>query len=87
MSVALFEALFGSRPRARLIRFFTMNPEVEFSIADITEKTLLSRNDVLREVKRLAKMKFVTEKSRQGKKSYVCNTDFPFYLEMKTLVS
>jgi hypothetical protein len=87
MSVALFEALFGSRPRARLIRFFTMNPEVEFSVVDVAEKTMLSRSDVLREVKRLAKMKFVTEKSRQRKKLYVSNTDFPFYLEMKTLVS
>ncbi len=87
MSVALFEALFGSRPRARLIRFFTMNPEVEFSVADIVEKTLLSRNDVQREVKRFAKIKFVVEKSRQGKKLYVSNTDFPFYLEMKSLVS
>ncbi len=87
MSVALFEALFGSRPRARLIRFFTMNPEAEFSVTDISDRTFLSRSDVLREVKRLAKMKFVTEKSRQGKKVYVSNTDFPFYLEMKTLVS
>jgi hypothetical protein len=87
MSVALFEALFGSRPRARLIRFFTMNPEVEFSVADIVEKTLLSRVDVQREVKRFAKIKFVVEKSRQGKKLYVSNTDFPFYLEMKSLVS
>lgn len=87
MSVALFEALFGSRPRARLIRFFTMNPEAEFSVSDISEKTLLSRSDVQREVKRLAKMKFVIEKSRQGKKLYVSNMEFPFYLEMKTLVS
>lgn len=87
MSVALFEALFGSRSRARLIRFFTMNPDVEFSIVDVVEKTLLSRTDVQREVKRLAKMKFVVEKSRQGKKMYVSNADFPFYVEMKTLVS
>lgn len=64
-----------------------MNPEGEFSIVDVAEKTMLSKTDVSREVKRLAKMKFVTEKSRQGKKMYVSNTDFPFYLEMKTLVS
>lgn len=87
MSVALFEALFGSRSRARLIRFFTMNPETEYTVTNIALKTMLSRSDVLHEVKRLAKMKFVIEKSRQGKKLYVSNTDFPFYLEMKTLVS
>lgn len=87
MSVALFEALFGSRVRARLIRFFAMNPEGEFSVVDIAEKTLLPRGDVAREVKKLFKMKFVHERSRQGKKTYSANTEFPFYVELKTLVS
>jgi hypothetical protein len=87
MSVALFEALFGSRSRARLIRFFTMNPDVEFPAVDLSQRTLLSRGDVLREIKRLAKMKFVSIKIRGGKRFYVGNTNFPFYHELKTLVS
>ncbi|TXH02578.1 MAG: hypothetical protein E6R05_03940 [Candidatus Moraniibacteriota bacterium] len=87
MSVTLFESLFGSRVRARLIRFFTMNPEGEFGTSDIAERTLLSRNDVSREAKKLAKMKFIHERSRQGKRFYVSNTDFPFYIELKSLVS
>lgn len=87
MSVTLFESLFGSRVRARLIRFFSMNPEADFSVRDIAEKTLLPRADVLREVKRLAKIRFVTERSRQGMKWYMVNTDFPFYIELKSLVS
>lgn len=87
MSVALFETLFGSRVRARLIRFFAMNPEGEFTALDIAERTLLTRGDVVREAKKLTKMKFVHERSRQGKKFYVANTEFPFYVELKTLVS
>lgn len=87
MSVALFEALFGSRVRARLIRFFAMNPEGEFTASDVAERTLLSKTDVAREAKKLAKMKFIHERSRQGKRFYVSNTEFPFYLELKTLVS
>lgn len=87
MSVTLFDALFGSRVRARLIRFFAMNPEGEFAVSDIAERTLLSRGDVAREAKKLAKMKFIHERSRQKKRVYVSNTDFPFYLELKTLVS
>jgi len=87
MSVALFEALFGSRVRARLIRFFAMNPDGEFFVNDIAERTLLSRTDVAREAKKLAKMKFIHERSRQNKNYYVSNTDFPFYVELKTLVS
>ncbi len=87
MSVALFEALFGSRVRARLIRFFSMNPEGEFFVSDIAEKTMLQRGDVAREAKKLAKMKFIHERTRQNKNYYVTNTDFPFYGELKTLVS
>lgn len=87
MSVALFEALFGSRVRARLIRFFAMNPEGEFAVSDIAERTLLPRSDVAREAKKLAKMKFIHERSRQHKHVYVSNTDFPFYIELKSLVS
>ena len=87
MSVVLFEALFGSRARARLIRFFAMNPEVEFPVTDVAGKTMLSRGDVLRETKRLAKIKFVQEKSRKGRRYYMVNTNFPFYLDLRTLVS
>lgn len=87
MSVVLFEALFGSRVRARLIRFFAMNPEGEFAVGDIAERTLLPKTDVAREAKKLAKMKFVHERSRQSKRFYVSNTDFPFYPELRTLVS
>ena len=87
MSVALFEALFGSRVRARLILFLAMNPDGEFFVSDIADKTLLPKTDVSREARKLAKMKFIHERSRQGKNYYVSNTEFPFYVELKTLVS
>ncbi|MEP7162528.1 MAG: hypothetical protein ABI747_02065 [Candidatus Moraniibacteriota bacterium] len=87
MSVVLFEALFGSRTRARLIRFFAMNPEAEFSIADIANTTLLPRGDIQRETKRLAKIKFVTEKTKKGRCYYTANANFPFAIELKSLVS
>ncbi len=87
MSVVLFEALFGSRARARLIRFFAMNPDVEFSVTEIVDKTLLPRGDVMHETKRLAKIKFVHERSRKGRKVYMANSQFPFYHDLKTLVS
>lgn len=87
MSVVLFEALFGSRVRARLIRFFAMNPEGEFSASDIADKTLLPRTDVQRELRRLAKIKFVQEHNRRKHVFYAANRDFPFALELKTLVA
>ena len=65
MSVVLFESLFGSRVRARLIRFFAMNPEEEYATADIAARTMLSRPDVQRETKRLAKIQFIHQKSKK----------------------
>lgn len=87
MSVVLFESLFGSRARARLIRFFAMNPDLECSVAEIADRTLLSRADVQRETRRLAKIKFILEKNRKGRLYFVANPAFPFALELKQLVS
>jgi len=87
MSLPLFDALFGSKARARLIRFFILNPGAEFGTALIAEKTLISRTEVSREILRLAKMKMVIEHSRKGKKTFSVNEEFPFYTELKSLVS
>ncbi len=87
MSLALFDTLFGSKARSRLIRFFLLNPGVDFSGAEVSEKTLISRLEASRELTRLVKMKLVIERSRKGRKYFVVNEDFPFYTELKSLVS
>lgn len=87
MSFAIFESLFGSKSRARLIRFFILNPEVEYSSADVAEKTLLPRPEVSRELMRLKKMGFVKESSRKRVKRYQMHPSFPFFPELKSLVS
>ncbi|MBI2439138.1 MAG: hypothetical protein HYV45_00820 [Candidatus Moranbacteria bacterium] len=87
MSLVLFDALFGSKARSRLIRFFLLNPGTEFFAADISEKTLVSRHEVARELLRLAKIKLIIARSRKGKKGFIVNEEFPFYTELKSLVS
>lgn len=87
MSLVLFDALFGSKARARLIRFFLVNPGVAFSSADVAEKTLVPRPEVARELVRLTKMKLLFERSQKGKKHFIANEEFPFYTELKSLVS
>jgi len=87
MSLALFDTLFGSKARARLIRFFLLNPGAEFGSAEISEKTLIPRSEASRELLRLSKMKLVSERSRKGRKMFIVNEDFPFYTELKSLVS
>lgn len=87
MSLAAFDALFGSKTRARLVRLFTVNPGVEFTVSEAAEKTLIPREDVAREAARLSKMKLVFERSRKGRKCFVVNEEFPFYPELKSLIS
>ncbi len=53
----------------------------------MTEKTLVPRADVARELARLTKMKLLFERSRKGKKHFIVNEEFPFYTELKSLVS
>lgn len=87
MSLALFDTLFGSKARSRLIRFFLLNPGAEFSVIEVSEKTLISRPEASRELVRLAKMKLVIERARKGRKYFIVNENFPFYTELKSLVS
>lgn len=87
MSFAIFESLFGSKVRARLIRFFILNPDADHTSVEIAEKTLLPRVEVSRELLRLKKMGFVKEFSRKKMKSYQMHPTFPFFPELKSLVS
>ncbi len=87
MSLALFDSLFGSKARSRLIRFFLLNPGAEFTTSEVSEKTLIARGEASRELVRLAKMRLVIEHTRKGKKTFSVNEDFPFYTELKSLVS
>jgi len=86
MSFVLFESLFGTKVRARLIRLFVLNPEGEYSTADIASKTLLPKPEVSREIVRLKKMGFLRELSRRKVKMYQMRPDFPFFPELRSLV-
>ncbi|NTW15538.1 MAG: hypothetical protein HGA38_04220 [Candidatus Moranbacteria bacterium] len=86
MSSSLFEALFGSKARARLLRLFLLNPEAEFTGSDIVTKTLVPKAEVSKELLRLKKMGFVRESSRRRVKSYQMRPDFPFFPELRSLV-
>jgi len=87
MSFALFEALFGSKVRARLIRFFILNAENEYTLAEISEKVLLSKSEVSREILKLKKMGFVHENARKRVKAFQLHPNFPFTPELHSLVS
>lgn len=83
----IFEILFGSKARVRLLRLLLLNSEKEFSFEDLQEKTLLRKTEITREINHFKKMKLVNERSKKNKKVLVANPQFPFYAELKNLFS
>lgn len=83
----IFEMLFGSKSRVRLLRLLLLNSEKEFLFEEILEKTLLKKAEATKELTNLKKMKLVTERTKKSKKFLVVNTQFPFFIELKSLFS
>lgn len=79
------ELLFGSKSKSRLLRFFLLNSEREFTLAEIASKNMLSLAAVRKEISEFKKMKFVIEKTKKGTKSYILDHDFVYYQELKNL--
>lgn len=83
----ILENLFGSKERARLLRFFLQNPEPVFEFQEIIKKNMLNSAKTKSELANLAKIKFVIAKKKKGKISYHLNQEFNFYPELKNLIA
>lgn len=79
--------LFGSKERARLLRFFLQNPEQEYGAKEIAKRNMLRPKAIKKELESLKKIKFVFSRSKKGKTSYVLNQEFAFFPELKNLVA
>jgi len=44
----ILESLFGSKSKARMLRFFLLNPDQEYSIAEAAKKNMLKVTDAKR---------------------------------------
>lgn len=82
----ILESLFGSKERARLLRFFLQNPDQEYSYLEITRRNMLKGN-IKKEIENLKKIKFILRRAKNGNISYVLNRNFSFYPELKNLIS
>ena len=83
----IFEILFGSKARVRLLRLLLLNAEKEFSLDDLLEKTLLRKTEIIKEINHFKKIKLVIERTKKSRKVFVANAQFPFYVELKSLFS
>lgn len=81
----ILEHLFGSRSRARMLRFFVLNPETAISLAQLRSKLNVDGRRVRADINMLRKIGFVTESVQKKEKIYVLNEAFPYYVEMRNL--
>lgn len=81
----ILDSLFGSKSKTRILRFFLLNAEKEFSLAEISLKNMLSAPSARKEINELKKIKFLSEKTRKGTKVYALDPEFHFYQELKNL--
>lgn len=81
----ILESLFGSKAKTRIIRFFLLNTEKEFSVAEAAKKNMLAIASARKEINELKKIKFLTEKIKKGSKFYVLDQDFCYFNELKSL--
>ncbi len=83
----ILENLFGSKERARLLRFFLQNPEIHFESAEIARRNMLKGVKIRREIEMLVRVKFIIKNTQRGKFFYHLNQDFDFYPELKNLIA
>lgn len=80
------EVLFGSKYKVRIIRFFLLNPDGEYAMAEIAERNMIDKKNVQKELNALEKIKFVSTKVRKRKKQYRLDRSFPFHVELEKLM-
>ncbi len=83
----ILEMLFGSKSRVRVLRFFLLNPENEYSAEEVATKNMITLASVRKEIASLKKINFIKEKTKKGKKFYNLDQQFHFYSELKSLIS
>jgi hypothetical protein len=83
----ILESLFGSRERARLLRFFLQNPEPVFEFSEIVKKNMINSAKARTELHSLVEIKFILKRKKAGKALYQLNQAFNFYPELKNLIA
>lgn len=81
------EILFGSRERTRILRFFLQNPDQEYQASEVVRRNMVNAASAKKELDMLKRIKFISQKTRKGKKYYILSQDFVFYPELKNLIS
>lgn len=81
----MYDTLFGSKTRVKLLSLFLSNPGHAFFVRELTRKIEEQINSVRRELLNLKSIGLVTCVEKKGKTYYEVNTRFEFYPELKKI--
>jgi len=83
----MYDSLFGSKTRVKLLALFLSNPGHAFYVRELTRKIDEQINSVRRELLNLKSIGLVTSLDKKGKSYYEVNTRFEYYNELKKIFS
>lgn len=83
----MYDSLFGSKTRVKLLSLFLSNPGHAFFVRELTRKINEQINSVRRELLNLKTIGLVTCVEKKGKTYYEVNTRFEFYSELRKIFS
>lgn len=83
----ILETLFGSKARARLLRFFLLNQEGEYATSEIAKRNMIALAQTRKDINELKKIKFIEEKVKKNEKRYMINPNFYFLQELGSLIA
>jgi len=83
----MFDQLFGSKTRVKLLSLFYNNPERPFYVREITRKINEQINSVRRELQNLLTIGIVKSVSQSNRLYYEVNPKYKFYNELQSIFS
>lgn len=81
----MLKEIFSSNTRIKLLKTFLLNTDQEYFIRELTRLLDEQINSVRRELTNLKKIGFLKSRSKNRKKYYYANTDFPIFHELKNI--
>jgi hypothetical protein len=81
----MFEQLFGSKTRVKLLQLFFTNPNRAFYVREITRKIDEQINSVRRELANLLSVGLITSDANNNRLYYEVNQDYEFYKPLATI--
>lgn len=83
----MFEQLFGSKTRVKLLQLFFTNPNRSFYVREITRKVDEQINSVRRELSNLLSIGIITSDANNNRLYYEVNQKYEFYKPLSQIFS